>query len=33
MQSGLANKRLSFRDVFTSQAAFILFFLMVIVAR
>ena len=33
MQAGLAKKRLSFRDVFTSQVAFLLFFLMVIVAR
>ncbi len=33
MQAGLANKRLSFREVFTSQAAFLLFFLMVMVAR
>ena len=32
MQAGLAKKRLSFRDVFTSQVAF-LFFLMVVVAR
>ena len=33
MQAGLAKKRLSFRDVFTSQVAFFLFFLMVLVAR
>ena len=33
MQAGLAKKRLSFRDVFTSQVAFFLFFLMVVVAR
>ena len=33
MQTGLAKKRLSFRDVFTSQVAFFLFFLMVLVAR
>ena len=33
MQAGLAKKRLSFRELFTSQAAFSLFFLMVIVAR
>ena len=33
MQAGLAKKRLSFRDVFTSQVAFFLFFLMVVGAR
>ena len=33
MQAGLAKKRLSFRDVFTSQVAFFLLFLMVVVAR
>ena len=33
MQAGLAEKRLSFRELFTSQAAFFLFFLMLIVAR
>ncbi len=33
MQAGLAKKRLSFRDVFTSRAAFLLFALMMIVAR
>ena len=33
MQAGLANKRLSFREVFTSQAAFFLFFLLGVVAR
>ena len=33
MQAGLAKKRLSFRDVFTSQVAFFLFFLIVLVAR
>ena len=33
MQAGLAKKRLSFRDLFTSQVAFFLFFLMVVVAR
>ena len=33
MQAGLAKKRLSFRDVFTSQVAFFLFFLMLVVAR
>ena len=33
MQAGLTKKRLSFRDVFTSQVAFFLFFLMVLVAR
>ena len=33
MQAGLAKRRLSFRDVFTSQVAFFLFFLMLIVAR
>ena len=33
MQAGLAKKRLSFRDVFTSQVAFVLLFLMVLVAR
>ena len=33
MQAGLAKKRLSFRDVFTSQVAFFLFFLMVLVVR
>ena len=32
MQAGLAKKRLSFRDVFTNQAAFFLFVLMVLVA-
>ena len=32
MQAGLAKKRLSFRDVFTSRAAFLLFFLMMVVA-
>ena len=33
MQAGVANKSLSFREVFTSEAAFFLFLLMVIVAR
>ena len=33
MQAGLAKKRLSFRELFTSQTAFFLFFLMLIVAR
>ena len=33
MQAGLAKKRLSFRELFTSQVAFFLFFLIVIVAR
>ena len=33
MQAGLVRRRLSFRDVFTSQVAFFLFFLMVVVAR
>ena len=33
MQAGLAKKRLSFRDVFTSQVAFFLFFLRVVVTR
>ena len=33
MQAGLVRRRLSFRDVFTSPVAFVLFFLMVIVAR
>ncbi len=33
MQAGLAKRRLSFREVFTSQVAFYLFFLMVLVAR
>ena len=33
MQAGLAKKRLSFRDVFTSQVALVLFFLMVLVER
>ena len=33
MQAGLTKKRLSFRDVFTSQVAFFLFFLTVVVAR
>ena len=33
MQAGLTKKRLSFRDVFTSQVAFFLFFLMVLVVR
>ena len=33
MQAGLTKKRLSFRDGFTSQVAFFLFFLMVLVAR
>ena len=33
MQAGLAKKRLSFRDVFTSLAAFLLFVLMVVAAR
>ncbi len=33
MQAGLAKKRLSFRDVFTSQVAFFLFVLMMVVAR
>ena len=32
MQAGLAKKRLSFRDVFTSQVAFFLFVLMMVVA-
>ena len=32
MQAGLAKKRLSFRDVFTSRAAFFLFVLMMVVA-
>ena len=32
MQAGLAKKRLSFRDVFTSRAAFLLFVLMVVLA-
>ncbi len=31
-QAGLAKKRLSFRDVFTSRAAFFLFVLMMVVA-
>ncbi len=30
MQAGLANKTLSFRDVFTSRAAFLLFVLMIV---
>ena len=33
MQAELAKKRLSFRDVFTSQVAFFLFFLLVLVVR
>ena len=33
MQAGLAKKRLSFRDLFTSRAAFLLFALMMIVAQ
>ena len=33
MQAGLAQKRLSFRDVFTRQATFLFFFLMVVVVR
>ena len=33
MQAGLVRRRLSLRDVFTSQVAFFLFFLMVVVAR
>ena len=33
MQAGLAKKRLTFRDVFTSQVAFFLFVLMMVVAR
>ena len=32
MQAGLAKKRLSFRDVFASQAASLLFVLMMVVA-
>ena len=32
MQAGLAKKRLSFRDVFTSRPAFFLFVLMMVVA-
>ena len=33
MQAGLAKKRLSFRDLFTSRAACLLFALMMVVAR
>ena len=33
MQAGLAKMRLSFRDVFTSRAVFLLFVLMVVAAR
>ena len=33
MQAGLAKKRLSFREVFTSQSPFLLFVLIVAVAR
>ncbi len=33
MQAGLTKKRLSFREVFTSQSAFFLFVLIVAVAR
>ena len=33
MQAGLVRRRLSLRDAFTSQVAFFLFFLMVLVAR
>ncbi len=33
MQAGLAKKCLSFREVFTSQVAFLLFVLLVVVGR
>jgi hypothetical protein len=33
MQAGLAKKRLSLRDLFTSQAVFFLFFLIVVLMR